>query len=275
MNADPKRLQRERLDRQRWRLLHQLERWLNLPFAALGILWLVLLVVELVRGENPLLERAMLTIWAIFIAEFALRFAIAPRKLTYLRRNVLTIVALFIPALRVFRALQAFKVLRALQAARGVRVLRIVTSLNRGMRTLRRGMAKRGASYVFAFTVLVAFVGAAGMFAFEPELTSYPEALWWTAMLMTTIASELWPQTAEGRVLALLISIYSIGVFGYITAALASFFIEQTERPERTGEKADAAAARQDVRTLIDEVRALKEASRGTAAPAANPPQAP
>lgn len=55
--------------------------------------------------------------------------------------------------------------------------------------------------------------------AFEDQvpggLKSYGVALWWTAM----------PQTAEGRVLCFLLSLYGFGVFGYVTAVLASFFI--------------------------------------------------
>ena len=78
------------------------------------------------------------------------------------------------------------------------------------------------------------------MMAFEREgsnreaFETYAESLWWTAMLMTTIASEAWPRTGAGRVLSLFLSLYSIAVFSYITATLASVFIVQT-REERKG----------------------------------------
>lgn len=68
------------------------------------------------------------------------------------------------------------------------------------------------------------------MYAFEREagtagLGSFGEALWWTAMVMTTMGSEAWPQTTAGRVLCLLLSLYAFAVFGYVTALLASFFV--------------------------------------------------
>ena len=50
-------------------------------------------------------------------------------------------------------------------------------------------------------------------------------------MLVTTMGSEYWPQTADGRVLCLALAIYGFAVFGYVTAALASFFVGQ----ERSG----------------------------------------
>lgn len=261
MPASAPTTDQQRLDRQRWRLLHQIDRWLSGPLAVLGLAWLVLLVIELVRGANPLLERTTLSIWIVFILEFALRFWIAPRKLLYLRRNWLTIIALAIRALRVVRAFRALMVLRA---ARGVRLLRIVTSLNRGMRTLRRGMSRRGFEYVLALTLLVAFVGAAGMYTFESSpngrgLEGYGEALWWTAMLMTTIASEFWPQTTEGRILTLLLSVYSIGVFGYVTAALASFFVENASPAQpAAGGAQKSEALRAEIAALRAQLEALQ-----------------
>ena len=44
-------------------------------------------------------------------------------------------------------------------------------------------------------------------------------------MLLTSLGSEYWPQTAEGQSLCLLLGIYGFCVFGYITATLASYFV--------------------------------------------------
>ena len=79
------------------------------------------------------------------------------------------------------------------------------------------------------------------MLVFEPArevkggFENYADALWWTAMLLTTMGSGFWPFTAEGRVLSLLLSIYGIVVFGYITASFATFFIGQ-EAQDQEGE---------------------------------------
>lgn len=72
-------------------------------------------------------------------------------------------------------------------------------------------------------------------------------------MLLTTIGSEYWPQTAEGRVLCFLMSLYGFGVFGYVTAALASFFIGR-DADDDAGELAGAKA----VKELSEEIKALR-----------------
>lgn len=218
------------LNKERAEILETLEDWLEMPLLILGFVWLGLLVIEFTSGLSPFLETAGSVIWIIFIVDFVVRFAVAPRKLEYLKSNWLTVIALAIPALRLFRIFRVFRVLQAARMARGLRLVRIITSLNRGMRALSASMGRRGFGYVVALTAIVLFSGAAGMYAFEREveggLQNYGESLWWTAMLLTSIGSDYFPKTSEGRILCLLLSIYGFCIFGYVTATLATFFIE-------------------------------------------------
>ena len=251
-----------RLERERWRLLLRLERWLETPMVLLGFAWLALLVVELTRGLGPRLERASLWIWAVFVFDFLLRLVLAPRRLAYLRRNWLTVVALFLPALRIVRVVRLVRLFRVARAARGLRLVKVVASLNRGMRALGRSMGRRGLGYVAVLTGLVTLVGAAGMYAFERDvpqggITGFGSALWWTAMLMTSMGSEYWPRTAEGRILAFLLAVYAVAVLGYITAALASFFVGR-DAESGQGEVAGAEAIealRREIASLRTEIR--------------------
>ncbi|HYG61800.1 MAG TPA: ion transporter [Thermoanaerobaculia bacterium] len=245
----------EAVERERFEILQQLEDWLEVPLLILGFAWLALLVVELTYGLTPLLETASTVIWIVFLVDFGAKLLLAPRKLRYLRTNWLTALALLVPALRVLRFA---RVLRLTRAVRGVRLFRMLTSLNRGMRALRASLRRRGVAYVTLLTLLVALVGAAGMYAFESpaeggRIESYGEALWWTAMLLTTLGSEEWPQTGAGRTLCFALALYAFAVFGYLTAALASYFVD------RDAEAADSAVAgEQALRALHAEVAALR-----------------
>ena len=242
---------------ERRQILQQWERWLETPLILLGLVWLVLLVVELRWGLSPFLETVGTVIWIVFIIDFAVRLLISPDKLEYLKSNWLTAVALILPALRVLRFIRIVRLLRTARAARGVRLLRIVTSVNRGMKALSASFGRRGFAYVTALSGVVLLAGAGGMYGFENGvpggLNSYGEALWWTAMLLTSIGSEYWPQTAEGRVLCFLLSLYGFGVFGYVTATLASFFIG------RDADSAGELAGARVIKELSDEIKALRE----------------
>lgn len=243
-------------ERERWVTLEQLDDWLDVPMLVLSVIWLGLVLWELAYGGNPMMEMLGIAIWIVFIAEFVLRFTLAPRKIKFLKDNWLTVIALLAPALRLVRF---FRIFRAARALRGARLVRIVGTANRSMGALKSALRRRRFGYVAAMTLLVITLGAAGMLSFEPAseleggFKSYGDALWWTAMLLTTIGSQYWPASNEGRILALLISIYGLAVFGYITASFASFFVGwDTESATGTPPSAKEMAA------LTKEVAALR-----------------
>jgi voltage-gated potassium channel len=242
-----------------WRTLRELEAWLDPPMLWLSIAWLVVVVVQLLDPHaNPVLEGIATALWIVFIIDFGARFTLAPGKRTFLKHNWLVLIALVVPALRVLRV---FALFRAAGAVRGIQLVRIVGTANRGMNALRHSLARRKFGYVGAMTLLVVTLGAAGMLYFEPArqvgggFRSYADALWWTVMLLTTIGSQYWPQTGEGRILAVLMSIYGLAVFGYITAVLASFFVgRDAEAPDAPVAGAD------DIQKLREEISALRTA---------------
>lgn len=249
------------LERERYQLLRRLENWLETPMLILAFAWLALLVGELILGENLAFEVAGTIIWFIFILDFVVKLLLAPRKIAYFKRNWLTTISLLVPALRIFRVFRVIRVLRLARVGRSLRLFRVVSSLNRGMRALRANLERRGFGYVFILTILVVFAGAAGMFAFENQipngLTSYGEALWWTAMIMTTLGSEYWPQTLEGRVLGYILALYAFAIFGYVTATLATFFIgrdAESNEAEIAGAE-ELAALRKELNALRSEIR--------------------
>ncbi|QNM81934.1 ion transporter [Sphingomonas sabuli] len=252
--------------RLRWKLLRDMEGWLDLPMVVLSLVWLAIVVVELVSGTSALLETVGTVIWIIFILEFALRLWLAPDKSAYLKSSWLTVIALLVPALRIFRAL---RVVRAVRALRGLRLVRIVGTANRSMNALRSSLERRGFGYVVGLTLLVVGLGAAGMLNLEGAretgggFTSYWDALWWTGMMVTTMSNEYWPQTSEGRVLTFLLSLYSLGVLGYVTATLASFFVGRDAE-----EKNGPIAGNAEMKALLKEVRMLRDEVRASAPPA-------
>jgi voltage-gated potassium channel len=84
--------------------------------------------------------------------------------------------------------------LQSIHEIRGLQLLRIAIGTNRGMRLFAASVERRGFGYVVALTVIVTLIGSAGMYAFErgvPNgvISDYGIALWWTAMMMTTITS--------------------------------------------------------------------------------------
>ena len=260
--SEPHRSVGAALAHQRGEILDQLDRWLEAPMLALSVAWTVLLIVELVNGVSPFSESISVAIWIVFGLEFGLKFVLAPSKLAYLKREWLTAIALVAPGLRMLRLA---RIARAARAARGLRLLKVFASINHGMHALGHSLGMRGIGYLAALTVLVVLAGAAGMYAFEreapggPGFDSYATAVWWTAMLITTMGSDYWPQTTEARVLCWILALYAFATFGYVTAALASFFVGRDGRdlPTAPAERTATDVLQAEMVLLREEVRRL------------------
>jgi voltage-gated potassium channel len=215
-----------RINTERRQLLKRIEQIFEGPLIVLGFLWLLFLIIELVYQSNPLLETLSTIIWIIFSVDFVIKYILAPAKLEFVKKNILTIISLAVPA---FRVLRIFRFIRLLRFSRSLRLVKVLGSLNRGIKALSATMKRRAFGYVLLLTLIVIFAGAAGMYAFEKDVehgfADYGTALWWTTMIMTTLGSEYWPQTTEGRLLCIVLSLFAFAVFGYITATIATFFI--------------------------------------------------
>lgn len=235
----------------------------------LSFVWTGLLIFDLAFGFSPLLLDIFNAIWAIFILDFAVRLILATDRRHYLKSNWIMAISLIVPA---FRILRVVRVLRLASVVRGVRLIHLLASFNRSMRALGQTMSRRGFGYVVALTLIVILAGAAGMYAFEREapphegFDSYSDALWWTAMIITTLGSEYWPATTAGRILCLFLALYAFTVFGYITAVLASHFVgrDTVARPREPSRKA--------MDDLRREIAALREEARSNRNKPAPPP---
>ncbi len=215
---------KNKLDKERSEILYLWDKWFEVPLIILGFCWLVLIIIELSKGLSPLLENLSFTIWIIFILDFIIRFSIAPHKINYLKSNWITVIALILPAFRVLRGFVLFK------AMRNIYLLKVATSIRRGMQILGSVLGRHGFGYIIGLTFIIILLGAAGIQALESKFENYGDALWWTAMMITTMGTDFWPQTAQGRILCLGLAIYAFAIFGYITATVASFLIEKDKK---------------------------------------------
>lgn len=265
----PHQVKKAREREERWQLLQHIVSVTRGPMTVLSFLWVALIIINFVSGLPLFLQWLSLVIWGIFILDFIIEVIVAPHKMTYIKVHWLTVISLLLPAFSVLRILQAIRLVQTLTATGSFSLLRVITASNRGMMAVRRVVGRSKVGYVATLTLLITLAGAAGMYSFESPaalraaglesavhsgagLHNYGEAVWWTAMVMTTMGSAYWPLTLPGRILCWLLAIYAFGVFGYITATIASYFIGDAS-------ESNAAEASSDTEGLQGEVAALRE----------------
>jgi voltage-gated potassium channel len=174
-------------------------------------------------------------VWVAFCAEFALKLRVAPNRGVFVRQSWLSLAIIVVsPPFGVPRAWQG---VRALRALRLLRLLRAAAFLTIGMKTTRTVLHRRKFHYVLVLTTGVMLLGALGLYVVErPEnksLTSFGDAVWWAITTTTTVGyGDIYPVTAEGRLIAVMLMLTGIGVIGVFTATIASVFMIQDGEDE-------------------------------------------
>lgn len=188
----------------------------------------------------------------VFFIDFCQRFYRAPSKLRYMRWGWLDLLAC-IPA----GWFQAARLARVVQV---VRVLRALRSLELVWQVLFRDRAKGVLASAATATVLLVVFGALTVLMVEtpnPEspINTAEEALWWAIVTVTTVGyGDYYPITTLGRIVAVLLMVCGVGLFGSFAAYVSSLFVEDQEASDSRQHKAN----RQMMRHMIDQVGELR-----------------
>lgn len=226
---DGRRLQ-DRPPEERAELAEEIARQLDRPMAALGVVFLLLVVAETVveprGGVGTAFQWLTWLLVAAFTTEFALRLYVAPSRGEFLRRNWWQLVFLVLPFLRVFRVLRGLRLLRIGRAGR------ILSSALRVTRTAGRRL--RGRIAWLATTTAIVVLAASQLLHEFGDVDGYADALYLAAM--ATVTGEPTTVPGIGRVLDVVLAAYSVVVFAALAGIVGAYLIER-----RAGE--DAAVA--------------------------------
>ncbi|PZF90085.1 potassium channel family protein [Micromonospora deserti] len=223
------------------------ERLTALPLTALSLLFLVAYAVPILwPGLNQSWIQAChvttMAVWALFWLDFCVRFVLHPDRRRFLRGHLFDLAVLALPMLRPLRAL---------------RLVTVVLNLSRRTEVWVRG---RLGVYVAATTLLLVVVAALAALdaergAPDATITSYPNALWWAAVTITTVGyGDYYPVTGEGRIVALGLMIGGIGLIGFVTGSLATWIVDRVAGRDQQQQAATA----EDVAALRAEIAALR-----------------
>jgi voltage-gated potassium channel len=191
--------------------------------------------------------------WPVFLADYALRLALADHRWHFVRRNWVDGLAVLLPLLRPLRIVSLVRVARVLDR-------RLTTSLH-----------GRVAAYVTLTASLVVFMASLAVYDAErggrgASITSYADAVWWALTTITTVGyGDEYPVTDEGRLVAVLLMVSGIALLGVVTAAVASWFVGRVAEAAQAQDDEDDAALRAEVRALAEEVRRLRVELAGPA----------
>ncbi len=194
----------------------------EITFAGLAILYVVVgfAGTETNDAAAGAVSLADVALTVVFVAEFATRFLAARARRAYLRGHWIDLVAL-VPTVRGLRTLRLLRLLRLVRAFAGV---------YRALNNLDRIARHRGLARLIVVWLAVMVVCSVGFYLAENGVskwvTSPLDALWWGVVTLSTVGyGDVYPLTPEGKLFASALMILGIGLFGAITATMASYLV--------------------------------------------------
>jgi voltage-gated potassium channel len=202
---------RERLAQHLYDRLHPI-------MAALGVLFVVLVLAQRPVREGTTLQEVLLAatwlLWAVFLAEYVLRLVIAPSTARFLRRTWWQVALLAVPVLMLARALLVLRLARP---------TRVALAALRGGRSARATLTGR-VGWLAVVTAIVVFA-AADLLADVANLHPYGNAL--HAAALAAITGEPTGSPAGlAQLLDVVLALYAVVFFAALAGIVGAFFIE-------------------------------------------------
>lgn len=210
--------------------------------------------------HNQRYLKAQFWICVLFLVDIAFEFSISPHRWRYLLNHSFFFL-ISIPYINIFNFFglelsgELTYLIRFIPMLRAAYVLAIITGALSSNRI--------SSMFIAYIALLVTIVYYSSMMFYveeyniNPDVTSYPQALWWAVMCMTTAGSYIGEYTLTGKILSVILSGGGLILFPvftvYITHAVAGTPSDDALHTETKAAKANAdtmsAAASSNVST--------------------------
>jgi voltage-gated potassium channel len=203
-------------------LVDRIERVMKYPMTLLGIAWLVIAFVvvttDVTSSASIALVGTLFALWAILLAEYLVRLVITPDRRGYLKRRWVEPATVVVPPFQGWHFVGIEKMTLLVREAQ----LRVEAVL-RHHSLFRVLIAAAATLFLGAWLVMLFEQNAKGS-----NIHSYPDALWWAIVTVTTVGyGDRFPTTEGGRAVAVVLMLLGISLIGVLTATIASVFVKE------------------------------------------------
>ena len=180
-------------------------------------------------SESPyfIIDSAILIFFTI---DYVVRFFCASDRKAFFKSNIFDLIAIlpFNAVLHMFRIFRVFRLAKLTKLAKITRVMRAAAFLDKIKKRIEGILKTNGFIYIlYANIVLIAVSSAIMVFA---EKMKFSEAIYWSIVTCTTVGyGDISPATSIGRIVAVILMIFGIGLIGTLTGAITTYFTSLKE----------------------------------------------
>jgi len=167
----------------------------------------------------------------IFIFDFSIRFYRAEHKLKFMKWGWIDLIS-SIPSVDILRAGRLIRLIRLLRVLRTFRSTRVLIN------HIFKSKIKGTMTTVSIITLLIIISSSISILIVEnaPEsnIKTAEDALWWAMVTVTTVGyGDKFPVTTDGRIIAVVLMISGVGLFGVFTGYISSIFVSERKKEEK------------------------------------------
>ena len=169
------------------------------------------------------------SVCVLLLIDFGIRYHKAASKLAFLKWGWIDLLASipYVPDLRYARLVRILRVIRVLRAIRASQKLSTLVLKNK---------VHTGATSVVLTAFLLIVFSSVGVLICEKQspnanILTAEDAIWWSVTTITTVGyGDKYPVTTEGRIVAMVLMVSGIGLFGVLSGLAASYFLHTKQQ---------------------------------------------
>ena len=222
---------------------------LHIFILALSILLIVLISIDTFNGidfyEQPKFEKWQFWICCVFMADFFVELFLSENKKHYIATHLIFLIVsipyqaiLYRYGLDIYISKEVSYVIRYMPLIRGGYAMAIVV----GWFTSNKATGLFFSYIITLFSTV--YFASLTFYLFEhgvnPLVKGYKDALWWAAMDVTTVGSNIVAVTGVGRVLSVLLAALGMMMFPIFTVYVTSLLTKRNQNAENSASIVDA-----------------------------------
>lgn len=179
-------------------------------------------VIDLSVSYFFFIDNAILLVFSI---DYIVRLILSEKKQDFFKRNICDLIAI-IPFSSIFSLFRITRILRIVKLTKLIKTLKFVkvaAVFSVLWRKIKDILKTNGFIYVlYSSAILILFSSIIMMFV---ENQSFEDALWWSIVTCTTVGyGDISPTTGFGRIVAIILMLFGIGLIGMLTGAITTYF---------------------------------------------------